>query len=300
MEFFNQSITRMVSIALMDWFSRISIEKYKTISVSGESVYAQRKVIPVPIQWATREKWVEIVRSSAGRKAMDPAMRDLNPIEMQWILPRISCNLSGLEYDASRRLIKTQIVEDYAHSTSNSTGKVYTPAPYILNFEIASIARHLDDNFQIMEQILPFFSPTMNLNLNLYDNRLTESVPITLSNVSLDNPTDLPEFDERIFTNVYTFQIKINYYMMKKIQSFITGVTINMQNGTEIVRIDTVWLEAQNKMQTKFTEYISNADRMNPLINLNSTSEINYTDANKIKQFETLKELQYISDAISG
>lgn len=300
MEFFNQSITRMVSIALMDWFSRISIEKYKTISVSGESVYAQRKIIPVPIQWATREKWVEIVRSSAGRKAMDPAMRDLNPVEMQWILPRISCNLSGLTYDAGRRLIKTQQVPDYANSSSNTLGKVYTPAPYTLDFEIATIARHLDDNFQIMEQILPFFAPTMNLSLNLYDSRLTESIPITLTGLTIDNPTDLPEFEERIFTNVYNFQLKINYYMMKKIQNFITNVTINMQNGNEIVKIDMVWLEAQNKMQTKFTEYIANADRMNPLVNINSTSTINYVDSNRISQFENLKELQYISDSLSG
>lgn len=301
MQFYNQSITRMVATAFMDFFSRVSIEKFKTISVSGDDFFAQRKIIPVPIQWATREKWVEIVRSSSSRKAMDPSIHNQNPVEMQWILPRISCNLNSTTYDASRRLIKTQVVPDYANTTANTKGKTYTPTPYNLEFEICTIARHLDDNLQIMEQILPYFSPTMNLSLNLYDGKETESIPITLNSVSMDNPTDIPENDERIFTNVYSFTVKINYYMMKKIQGFITTISVNMQNGDQIVKIDKTWLEAQQKIQTKFTEYVANAGRTNPLVNVHLTSALpNYTDQIKIDAFINAQEEALVSAALSG
>lgn len=301
MQFFNQSITRMVATALMDFFGRISIEKFQTISVSGDDVFVQRKVIPVPIQWATREKWVEIVRSSAGRKAMDPAVRDMNPVEMQWILPRISCNLTGLTFDASRRLQKTQQITDYINTSGDSIGTTYTGAPWTLDFEVATIARHLDDNLQIMEQILPYFAPTMSLNLNLFDNRVSESIPITLTSVSMDNPTDLPEFEERVFTNIYSLQVKLNYYMMKRIQGYIKQVTANLQNGNEVLRIDKTWIEAQQRVQTKFTYYIDNASRPNPFININSGTTLpNYTDASKIVDFLNLVEMQYVNNAISG
>jgi len=299
MEFFNQTITRMVATSMMDFFSRISIEKFKTISVSGDEIFAQRNIIPVPIQWATREKWVEIVRSSASRKAMNPSVRDLNPVEMQWVLPRISCNLTSLSYDESRRLTKTQQVPDYTHSVNNKTGKVYTPAPYNLTFEVSTISRHLDDNLQIMEQILPYFAPTMSLSLNLYDNRETESVPITLNSISMDNPTDLPEFEERIFTNIYTFTVKINYYMMKKLQSFITSITTNFQSGSQIVQISKDWIESQQKFSIKFNEYLANANRVNPFISINGEAP-NYIDTTRLSDFATMQRLGYQSSAISG
>ena len=69
----------------MDFFSRVKIEKYGSVTVSGDEAYISRKIIPVPIQWATREKWVELLRSSSSRRVMDPAIREKNPVEMQWI-----------------------------------------------------------------------------------------------------------------------------------------------------------------------------------------------------------------------
>ena len=200
MDFFNQAVTRAVSTTLMDFFSRFSIEKFQTITVSGDSIFAQRKVIPVPVQWATREKWVEIVRSSSSRKAMDPSIRDKNPVEMQWILPRISCNLTGVLYDSTRRLIKTQQIN--TSSTETSRTNTYTPATYNLNYEIATVSRYIDENLQLMEQILPYFSPGLSLTLNLYPDKEPESIPIILDSVSIDNPIDIPEFEERIFTNI--------------------------------------------------------------------------------------------------
>lgn len=301
MEFYNQSITRMVATAFMDFFSRISIEKFKTISVSGDYVYAQRKLIPVPIQWATREKWVEIVRSSSARKHMNPDERNKVPVEMKWVLPRISCNLTDLGYDSSRRLIKTQTVPDYSATSELNGSRAYTPAPYSLNFEIAVVSRHLDDNLQIMEQILPHFSPTMNLSLNLYDGSETESIPITLSSVTPENPVDIPENDERFFTYTYNFAVKINYYSMKKIAAYIRACTVNFQAGQEIVRIDKAWIESMQKIEVKFSEYTDNANRPNPFINISSdrfpSREMSEQD---IIKYNELIELKYFQDSASG
>lgn len=301
MEFYNNSVTRMVATALMDFLARISIEKFKTISISGADVFAQRKIIPVPIQWATKEKWVEIVRSSSSRKAFDPAIREKSPVEMMWILPRISCNLTGLTYNSELRLTKTQQVTDY--EGNGTLGKVFTPAPYILDFEVSSISRHLDDNLQIMEQILPYFAPTLSLSLNLYDDMETESVPFTLTSVSMDNPTDIPEFDERIFTNVYSFQAKVNYYTMKKFQKYITHVDFNLQAGTEIVNIQKSWNDLLGRCEAKFNYYVDNSARQNPFINIQfMTPEVmlQFEEKSRYEVYQNMIEMKFISETLSG
>jgi hypothetical protein len=97
----------------------------------------------------------------------------------------------------------------------------------------------------------------------------------------MDNPTDIPEFDERLFTNVYNFTIKLNYYMIKKLRGIITGIYVNMPIGMDVVQIRKSWLESQQKIITTFNQYVANASSPNPLIN--------------VTDYETL-----VSDAISA
>lgn len=270
MDYFgHQMITRNLIVSFMDWFSKIKIEKYGSITVSGEDAFVSRKIIPVPIQWAAREKWVEILRSSSARKAMDPAIREKNPVEMQWILPRISCNLIGIDYDSTRKLPKTQQIGQFiTQSIDDSRSNIYSPVPYNLQLEIVSIARHLDDNFQIMEQILPFFGPSMSLNVFLYPDRDSESIPVILNNVSQDIPIDIGENDERFYTTTYTFTLKANYFPLRRDIGYITTIDTNLVTDITINNINIKWLEDQQKIQTRFNEYQATTDIPNPFLKL--------------------------------
>lgn len=261
MNFFNNNISQIAITAFMDWFSKISIEKYTTVTISGDDYYAQRKVIPVPCQWGTREKFVEIIRSSSARRSMNPDQN--NTVEMQWVLPRISVNLPGISYDATRRLVKTQKIDDVSNSNTSKSA-IYSPAPYNLNLEVTSISRNIDENFQIMEQIIPFFAPALSLNMKLVPGSESESVLITLNSVTVDNPTDIPENDERIFTYTYSFTMKLNYYMPKRTQYLIDNITTTLVNGNEVVRLDKTYIESLNIIQDKFTQYVSNTTLPNP------------------------------------
>ena len=270
MDFYgHQFITRSIIVAFMDFFSRVKIEKYGSVTVSGDEAYISRKIIPVPIQWATREKWVELLRSSSSRRVMDPAIREKNPVEMQWILPRLSVNMSGLNYDSSRRLIKTQDVGSLIKTSESydKKSKIYTPVPYNINLELTSISRHLDDNMQIMEQILPYFSPSMSLNLKLFPDREIESIPIILDSVTTDNPIDLPENNERIFTNTYNFTIRANYFHIPITdQGIILNIDTNLVVKIEDSNVNIQWLEDQQKIQTRFNNYILTSDIPNPFL----------------------------------
>lgn len=212
--------TKAIHVAFMDFFSRIYVERLgSAVTTAGENIYVPRKVIQIPVQFASRDKWFNIYHSSSSRKAMDPSIRDEVPVEMQWILPRISVYMNGILYDPSRKLQKTQKVNNFPGDSNSDITRQYTPAPYSIDIEATVITRTLDDQFQIMEQILPFFSPDMSINVKLVPGSVAESVPIVLNGVTTDIPLDYGENDERFITFSYNFYAKTNYYPPKKYQS---------------------------------------------------------------------------------
>ncbi len=226
MDFGQHAITRRIMVSFMDFFSKIYIEKYSS-TISG---YVTRKVIRVPIQFASRDKWLEIYKSSSSRKAMDPSIKEKNPIEMQWILPRIGVQMISMNYDSQRKLIKTQQVSEY-NSEFSSSG-TYTPAPYNIDVDVYVISKTLDDNLQIMEQIVPFFSPGMSLNVKVYDDEISDSVSVVLSSITQDIPVDMSETEDKFITFIYTFSIKANYYAPKKIYGYTPDMYTNLSLGS--------------------------------------------------------------------
>lgn len=228
----HENVTRNCLVALMEFFTRFQVERFGSVIQGLNGSYIARKVIRPPIQFAARDKWLEIYRSSSARKAMDPAIREKNPVELQWILPRISFHLAGTTYDASRRLSKTQTIRSNENMSTYSGVNAFTPAPYNLELEVSVISKTLDDQLQLMEQIIPFFSPTLNLDVRLFANRPAESVPFVLSTIIQDIPTDITENDDRFFTFTYSFIIKLNYYVQPRSSSMNAPVII--LNGTEV------------------------------------------------------------------
>lgn len=216
-------ITKATLVSFMDWFSRIEVERLGSAwTTDGEQVYVPRKVIQVPIQWATRDKWFEIYNSSSARKSMDPAIREKNPVEVAWILPRICVYMNGIMYDSMRKLTKTQQLRpDFPGDTLYDRTKQYTPSPYNLDVDVAVVSKTLDDNLQIMEQIIPYFAPEMNINVNLVPGSVSSSIPIVLNGIITDIPMDLGENDERFVTFTYNFSIKTSFYPRKHIQTHL-------------------------------------------------------------------------------
>jgi hypothetical protein len=125
-------------------------------------------------------------------------------------------------------------------AVAQGASTMYMPVPYNLELEMTSITKSLDDSFQIMEQIIPYFTPAMSLNVNAYQD-VIESIPVTLNSVSLDFPQDVPEADERLYQVSYFFTIRANYYMQKKDRSVIEHIRANIFNvsgGGLEVKID--------------------------------------------------------------
>ena len=139
--FYNESMRRM-TIGFGQIFNNIQIKRKDS---SGNVVQSIR----VPLAYAPKEKFLARLDQQAN----------LNEREFSITLPRLSFEISGIQYDPSRKLTR---VQKYKTVKSGIDGKVmnfnYTPVPYNVSYNLYSFTASAEAGLQIVEQILPSFN----------------------------------------------------------------------------------------------------------------------------------------------
>lgn len=174
------------------------------------SVYIKRdnadgtpnQLVKVPITYGPKEKW--LVRSEN-----DP---DLDrPVEI--VLPRMTFEITDFQYDSSRKLssMNQLIVEDTVDGERTRTQ--FVPVPYNLGITMYVISKTQEDALQIVEQILPFFTPHYNLTVNLNTQMGYKfDVPTVLNSVNLQDDYDGPFEQRRVVLYTLTFTMKTQMF----------------------------------------------------------------------------------------
>ena len=92
--------------------------------------------------------------------------------------------LTAITYDPLRKI--SSFNKLYAQDSATST-KAIPSAPYNFDFTLSVYVRNTEDGTQIIEQILPYFSPDYTINIDLIDEpSLKVDVPIILNSVSYE------------------------------------------------------------------------------------------------------------------
>ena len=117
--FYNQSFRRLI-IAFGQVFNNIVIQRTnKTGGVTAR--------IKVPLAYAPKEKFIVRLDQQAN----------LNSREFATSLPRMGFEITGLNYDPSRKLTR---VQKYSQVKTGEDGKKlnfnYTPVPYNINLQL--------------------------------------------------------------------------------------------------------------------------------------------------------------------
>lgn len=186
-------VTRNLVVAFCGLFSNLYL---RNKDINGVS----QKIVSIPIAFANKEKFII-------RLQQDPGLNE----DMQILLPRLSAEITGIDYDVSRQLNKTKKM--VCTNAAGETVYMYAPAAYNLNFNLNSYTRTTEDNLQIMEQIIPFFRPDMNLSIKMMqDPVLTQDVPLILNSVTIDDEYDGSFEERRYIISTYSFTMKAYYY----------------------------------------------------------------------------------------
>jgi hypothetical protein len=109
-------------------------------------------------------------------------------------LPRMSFEMKSLQYDPTR---KTSITQTFNASNDGNAVKVYMPVPYNIGFELSIMTKLNEDALQIIEQILPYFQPSLNITINLISSiGEKKDIPIVLENIQFQD-NYIGGFDEK-------------------------------------------------------------------------------------------------------
>jgi hypothetical protein len=209
-QFYHETMRKVV-VAFGTIFNNINI-------VRTNSSGAVTQSMKVPLAYGPKQKFLTRLRE-------DP---NLNK-KVALTLPRIGFEISGISYDASRKLNSIQKFKKTNNSTDGKTlSSQYMPVPYNMDFELVVMAKQSDDALQIVEQILPFFQPDYTITLN--DNSAmgtTRDVPIILTGVTYADEYEGSFEDRRVLTYTLSFTAKFYLYGPVTDQKVIKQVQVD-------------------------------------------------------------------------
>jgi hypothetical protein len=163
--FYNRMI-RKITVAFGDLFNNITLVRYNPDNTEQERFV-------VPIEYATKELYVMRLQG-------DPNLDK----KVMMTLPRLSYEMNGLTYDSSRKQITN--IKQFSQS-ANTTTSQYVPVPYDFDFSLYLYVRNIEDGNQIIEHILPFFSPDYTIKVNMIPEMgIIKEVPIILKDTKYD------------------------------------------------------------------------------------------------------------------
>ena len=189
--FYHQTIRKYVAV-FGTLFNDINIERKNS---SGTVV----ERLKVPLAYGPKQKWLLAVQdTTADRKVI--ATRT----------PRMGFAMTGISYDTVRKLNTIgRNVKANTSSTTTSMVTMYNPVPYNFDFELFILVKNAEDGTQILEQILPYFTPEFTVTVNtIPDMNIKADVPIVLNSSSVADEYEGDLSTRRTITWTLSFVLK--------------------------------------------------------------------------------------------
>ena len=180
-------------------------------------------------------------------------------------LPRMSFEMTTLGYDPSRKASITQTFKTLNTGTAGNIKKVYMPVPYNVGFMLSIATKLNDDMLQIMEQILPYFQPGLNITLNLISSiNEKRDIPIILESINMSDDYEGSFDNRRAMITTMQFSAKV----------YLFGAVADNPEGL-IKKVNVDYFTDTNKVVAKREQRYSATPRAIKDYNDDNTNAIN-------------------------
>jgi hypothetical protein len=206
---FYHGILRKTIIAFGHLFSNIKIERHDK---DGNL----EQVVAVPLAYAPKEKWIVRIDS-------DPDLTN----HTYTTLPRLSFEITGYSYDPTRKVNRMNKIN--CQKTDGERTSMNSPVPYNVDISLYVLTKTQEDAMQIIEQILPTFTPEYTLSINAVpEMNIIQDIPIILNSISVQDDYDGDFQTRRFVTHTLTFTLKVNMFGGISNQGVIKTVNANL------------------------------------------------------------------------
>ena len=194
-DYFYNEVLRKTVVGFGTLFNNLEINRFDS---SGNVT----EVSKVPLSYGPTQKFLARIQQQPNLTGKD----------VQIVLPRMSFEILGMQYDPTRKLapIKTAITPKTGDT--NKIVRQFLPVPYNVNFELAIFVKNQDDGLQIIEQILPFFQPAFSITLKMVkETEEKRDIPIVLNSINYRDEYE-GNFDTRQVI-IWTLQFTAKTYL---------------------------------------------------------------------------------------
>jgi len=207
-EFYHEHLRRYI-IVFGTMFNNIVVSRKTSAGVVD-------KRIKVPISYSPRDKLL-------ARIETDPNLRKPDAIS----LPRMGFEMTSMTYAGERKL---NTIKKFTAAGTNGNNRtiMYAPVPYDVNFQLSIMVKNAEDGTQILEQILPFFTPEWTNTVQLIDDMdIKLDIPLVLVSVSSDDTYDGDFETRRALIWTLDFTMKCYFFGPTKTKKLIKLANVN-------------------------------------------------------------------------
>jgi len=227
-QFYHRTIRKMV-VVFGTMFNDLEIVRYTQAGNAKEK-------FKVPLSYGPKERYLTQITS-------DPNLiKSVNSV-----IPRMSFNLDSLEYDMSRKQIST--LQNFAAATNTGVATQFLPVPYNFEFSLSIYVRNTEDGTQILEQILPFFTPDFSVVVDFIPAMNQKyTVPIILNSVAstVEYEGGMSDGTTRIIVWDLTFTAKSFIWPPVKSGKLINAANTNINIDLTSKELQKVYVDYAN------------------------------------------------------
>jgi hypothetical protein len=219
---FYHGILRRYIIMFGNLFNEIQLNRFNS---SGTKVQS----INVPISYGPKQKFIQ-------RAIADPTL--LKPIST--VVPRLGFEFTSLTYAPQRKLNTGHRYVKGSTQPGKSFDSLYTPVPYDINFSLYALVKNAEDGTQIIEQIVPFFTPDWTVTVKIIpEMNMNIDVPIELTSISSEDTYE-GDFDTiRVITWQLDFVVKGYLFGPINREKYVDKSTIRLFSDEELIYVQT-------------------------------------------------------------
>lgn len=222
--FYHSHIRKTVAV-FGTLFNNINVQRKDTNGTSINNV-------KVPLSYGPKQKFL-------ARLFEEP---DLNAPEVAIRLPRMSFEITGMQYDTSVKLNKMNTI---AQPNIHGQNTIRNPVPYIISFQLSIYAKNQDDALQVVEQIIPYFNPEYVVTIKEIPSlNISRDIPIVLQSVNYSDDYEGDFASRRVLMYSLDFSMKTFFYgPITQNQGVIKDAIINTRdydNSALIQEVETM------------------------------------------------------------
>lgn len=211
-QYFSHGQLRRYLVAFGSLFDNIEIRRNDGL---GNEV--QR--LQVPIQYGPKERWL-------ARLQQDPGLQKGIAITV----PRMAYEVTGFSYDGARKLNSLNQLH-FPDTQSKRLARLWVGVPWTINVDLSILVKSQQDGFDIVEQILPYFTPDLTFRLMvLPELGYADQVPVTLTSFNEQDNYEQDFLTRRAIVWTLGFSMKVNFYGVSKSHGVIQEVVVDIHN----------------------------------------------------------------------